>query len=167
MNKALDYGVESSTVLDQVASTVSQNPSPAFTDSARIADLLLTHLEIAEARQVPTDLFEFINDILVSTYPPEPRNKVTSIWLLRSLTRVIGACPQELALQLFEIIRDGVAVWVTDSFSVFNREEYDDEVRCAFCAETAGSLILIDTRLFPSTRRRCSAFNRYHITSRF
>jgi hypothetical protein len=128
MNKALDYGVDCSTVLDQVATTVSQNPTPAFTDSARIADLLLTHLEISDARQVPSGLFDFVNDTLQSTYPPEPRNKVTSSWLLRSLTRIIDACPAELALNLFETIRDGISFWISDSYEVFTEREYEDEV---------------------------------------
>jgi hypothetical protein len=128
VDKALDYGVDSSTVLDHVASALSQNPTPAFTDSARIADLLLTHLEISDARQIPGGLFDFVNDTLLSTYPPEPRNKVTSSWLLRSLTRAIDACPAELALNLFETIQDGVSFWVSDSYEVFTDREYEDEV---------------------------------------
>jgi len=64
MNKAFDYGIDASTVLDHVASTLSQNPTPAFTDSDRIADLLLTRLEIGDARQIPGGLFglTFIGD---------------------------------------------------------------------------------------------------------
>lgn len=128
INKALDYGVDSFAVLDHVASTISRNPNPAFTDSARVADLLLKYLEISDARQIPAALFEFVNDTLLSTYPPEPRNKITSSWLLRSLTRVVDACSAELVLSLFEIIQDGLSVWVSDSYSIFTLDEYEYEV---------------------------------------
>lgn len=128
-NKALDYGVDSSVVLDHVATIVAQNRTPAFTDSARVADLLLTHLEVNDTRQIPGVLFDFVNDTLHSTYPPEPRNKITSIWLLRSLTRAIDACPTELALSLFDTIQDGVSLWISDSYDVFTEQEYEDEVQ--------------------------------------
>jgi hypothetical protein len=128
VNKALDYGVDCSTVLDQVAFTISRNPTPAFEDAARIADLLLTHLDISDARQMPSELFDFVNDVLHSTYPPEPRNKITSSWLLRSLTRAIDACPVEFALNLLEAVQDGVSLWISDSYRVFTEQEYEDEV---------------------------------------
>src|ERR1700733_4945004 len=136
VNKALDYGVDCSIFLDQVAFTISQNPTPAFEDSARIADLLLTHLDISDARQMPSGLFDFVNDILHSTYPPEPRNKITSSWLLRSLTRAIDACPVEFALNLLETIQDGVSLWISDSYNVFTEQEYEDEV-----------MLMIDSRV--------------------
>jgi len=137
VNKALDYGVDCSTVLDQVAFTISQNPTPAFEDSARIADLLLTHLDISDARQMPSGLFDFVNDTLHSTYPPEPRNKITSSWLLRSLTRAIDACPIEFALNLLETIQDGVSLWISDSYDVFTEQEYEDEVMSLIDSEVS------------------------------
>lgn len=132
INKALDYGVDSFAVLDHVACAISQNLNPAFADSARVADLLLKYLEIGDARQIPSSLLEFVNDTLLSTYPPEPRNKVTSSWLLRSLTRIIDACPAELALNLFETIQDGLSVWVSDSYTVFSLDEYEYEVKSQY-----------------------------------
>jgi hypothetical protein len=116
-------------VLDQVACILSQNPTPAFADSARIADLLPTHLEIGEARYISGGLFNFANDTLLSTYPPQPRNKITSIWLLCSLTCAIDACPAELALNLFETIQDGLSLWISDLYEVFTDREYEDEVK--------------------------------------
>jgi hypothetical protein len=137
INKALDYGVDCSMVLDQVAFTISQNPTPAFEDSARIADLLLTHLDISDARQMPSGLFDFVNDILHSTYPPEPRNKITSSWLLRSLTRAIDACPVEFALSLLDTVQDGVSLWISDSYHVFTEQEYEDEVKSMICSRVS------------------------------
>lgn len=134
INKALDCGIDSCLVLDHVASSVAQNVNPAFTDSARIADMLLTRLEINDTRQIPRGLFQFVNDTLLATYPPEPRNKVPSSWLLRTLTRVIDSCPKDLLLNLIGIIQDGVSVWVSDSYTVFDVEEYEDEVCPNFTA---------------------------------
>ena len=165
MNKALDYGVDSSTVLDQVACTLSQNPTPAFADSARIADLLLTHLEIGEARQIPGGLFDFANDTLLSTYPPEPRNKVTSSWLLRSLTRAIDACPAELALNLFETIQDGLSLWISDSYEVFTDREYEDEVKLKMNSHV-NNADFKPNRLYPCTKQFYSVFNYSHGLSR-
>ena len=86
-------------------------------------------MEIGEACQISGVLFDFANDTLLSTYPPEPRNKITSIWLLHSLTRTIDACPVELALNLFETIQDGLSLWISDLYEVFTDREYEDEVK--------------------------------------
>lgn len=146
--------MDSSVVLDLVASAVSQNPMPAFTDSARVADLLLTRLEMDETRQMPGGLFGFVNDTLLATYPPEPRNKVTSSWLLRSLTRTIDACPYELRKNLFDTIQDGISVWVTDAYLVFKKEEeYEDEVNVLGLLFVVFPNSFLENRSPRSTRR--------------
>lgn len=128
VNKALDYGIDASTVLDRVAEIVSENPCPAYASSTRVADLLLTHLDMADARQLPSYIFDFVNDTLQSTYPPEPRNKVTSIWMIRSLIRVVDACPVELRLNLLETLQEGISLWISDEFHVFNEDEYTGDL---------------------------------------
>ncbi|KAI0927050.1 hypothetical protein AcV5_007689 [Taiwanofungus camphoratus] len=128
MDKALDHGIDSVSVIDHVASAISLNDTPTLSSSTRIADLLLSHLEICEARQIPSDVLEFVNNTLVSTYPPEPRNKVTSMWLMRSLTRIIDACPQELYLNLFDLIQEGLRIWIADEYEVFTAEEYSMDI---------------------------------------
>ncbi|KAH7921313.1 hypothetical protein BV22DRAFT_1132369 [Leucogyrophana mollusca] len=128
MNKALDYGIDASSVLDHVAEIVSRNPCPAFASSTRVADLLLGHLEMPDARQLPSYVFDFVNDTLLSTYPPEPRNKVTSVWLIRSLTRVVDGCPSELCMSLLETLQDGMATWISDDYHVFTEDEYTFDV---------------------------------------
>ncbi|KAG2342195.1 hypothetical protein BDR05DRAFT_964509 [Suillus weaverae] len=128
VNKALDYGIDASTVLDRVAEIVSENPCPAYASSTRVADLLLTHLDMADARQLPSFIFDFVNDTLQSTYPPEPRNKVTSIWMIRSLIRVVDACPAELRLNLLEALQEGISLWISDEFHVFNEDEYTGDL---------------------------------------
>ncbi|KAG1822871.1 uncharacterized protein BJ212DRAFT_1331086 [Suillus subaureus] len=128
VNKALDYGIDASNVLDRVAEIVSENPCPAYASSTRVADLLLTHLDMADARQLPSYIFDFVNDTLQSTYPPEPRNKVTSIWMIRSLIRVVDACPAELRLNLLETLQEGISLWISDEFHVFTEDEYTGDL---------------------------------------
>lgn len=128
VNKALDYGIDASAVLDRVAEIVSENPCPAYASSTRVADLLLTHLDMADARQLPSYIFDFVNDTLQSTYPPEPRNKVTSIWMIRSLIRVVDACPVELRLNLLETLQEGISLWISDAFHVFDEDEYSGDL---------------------------------------
>ncbi|THG99683.1 hypothetical protein EW026_g2706 [Hermanssonia centrifuga] len=128
MDRALDYGVDSITVVDQVAAAISAHHSPTHVSSTRIADLLLSHLDITDARHIPTGLFEFINDTLVSTYPPEPRNKVPSIWLLRTLTRTMDACPVEFAETLLELVQDGLCLWISDEYQSLDHSEYAMDV---------------------------------------
>ncbi|KAG1745909.1 uncharacterized protein EDB91DRAFT_1236218 [Suillus paluster] len=145
VNKALDYGIDASAVLDRVAEIVSENPCPAYASSTRIADLLLTHLDMADVRQLPSYIFDFVNDTLQSTYPPEPRNKVTSIWMIRSLIRV------ELRLNLLETLQDGISLWISDEFHVFTEDEYTGDLLPLYQTSLVGiqelprSLYVLDT----------------------
>lgn len=125
MDRALDEGIDSIAIVDRVASAISEQHSPTSLSSTRIADLLLSHLDIAKASTTPRDLFEFINDTLVSTYPPEPRNKVPSIWLLRTLTRTMDTCPTELLEDMLRMVQGGISLWVSDEYSSLDRREYD------------------------------------------
>ncbi|KAG0704222.1 hypothetical protein DFH29DRAFT_912360 [Suillus ampliporus] len=151
VNKALDYGVDASTVLDRVAEIVSENPCPAYASSTRVADLLLTHLDMADVRQLPSYIFDFVNDTMQSTYPPEPRNKVTSIWMIRSLIRVVDACPVELRLNLLDTLQEGISLWISDEFHVFNEDEYTGDVLPLYQTSLLGiqelprSLYVLDT----------------------
>ncbi|KAF8842180.1 hypothetical protein BDN67DRAFT_995787 [Paxillus ammoniavirescens] len=124
MNKANDSGVDEISVLDHVAEQVAQSPCPAFASSIRVADLILSHCEMGDARQLPCNIFDFVNDTLLSTYPPEPRNLKPCMWLIASLTRVVDACPVDFRLNLLEMIQDGVSTWLSDEYRVFTQEEY-------------------------------------------
>ncbi|KAG8214607.1 hypothetical protein J3R82DRAFT_9677 [Butyriboletus roseoflavus] len=124
MNKANDNGMDAMVVLNHVASVVAQSPCPAFASSTRIADLLLSHCEMDDIRELPTNVFELVNDTLLSTYPPEPRNLKPSMWLITSLTRAVDTCPADLRLSLLEATQDGVSAWLSDEYRVFTRVEY-------------------------------------------
>ncbi|KIJ62575.1 hypothetical protein HYDPIDRAFT_176396 [Hydnomerulius pinastri MD-312] len=128
MNKANDNGVDAISVLDHVAEVVARTPCPAFASSTRVADLLLSQCEMGDARQLPCNVFEFVNDTLLSTYPPEPRNLKPSMWLLASLTRLVDACPVELRLDLLESIQDGISTWLSDEYCAFSQDEYTFDV---------------------------------------
>lgn len=122
MEKGLDVGSDAVSVLDYVAEAISQSPISA--SSMRIADSLLTHLEMSEARQVPDAIFAFVNDTLLSTYSLESRNNTTSMWTVRSLTRALDGCPSGLRSNLVQVIEDGLSVWLTDEDETLSQEEY-------------------------------------------
>ena len=124
MNKANDNGTDAMMVLDHVAGVISRSPCPAFASSTRVADLLLSHCEMGDIRELSTNVFELVNDTLLSTYPPEPRNLKPSMWLIASLTRAVDGCPVDLRLSLLEAIQDGVGAWLSDEYRVFTRDEY-------------------------------------------
>jgi hypothetical protein len=124
MNKANDNGTDAMVVLDHVAGVIARSPFPAFASSTRVADLLLSHCEMDDIRELSTNVFELVNHTLLSTYPPEPRNLKPSMWLIASLTRAVDGCPVDLRLSLLEAIQDGVGAWLSDEYRVFTRDEY-------------------------------------------
>ncbi|KDQ62518.1 hypothetical protein JAAARDRAFT_203629 [Jaapia argillacea MUCL 33604] len=131
IGRAHDYGFDPATVLDQIAQMISsamwQNPLFS-TPSTRVADMLLGHLDITEARSVPADLFQLVNDSLLTSYPSEPRNKVTCMWLIRSLARAIDTCPVELLVGVLEIVQEGVSMWIADECKDSTDEEYSFDI---------------------------------------
>jgi hypothetical protein len=128
VDRALDYGVDSISVLDHVAALITGKPSLSSANATRVSELLLCNLDIADARSLPSALFELINDTLVNTYPPTTPNKVPSLWLLRTLTRSIDACPVELLEQLLEILQEGMCQWILDEQCVLTGDEYGMDV---------------------------------------
>ncbi|KAI1790163.1 hypothetical protein LXA43DRAFT_523662 [Ganoderma leucocontextum] len=128
MDAALDHGIDATTLVDQIAGVIATNHSPSTPSAVRVADLLLSNVEIADARQVPMEVLEFTNDTLNSAYPPAPRHKVMCMWFVRSLTRVIDACPQELCFSMLELLVDGLRAWIGDDFQVCTEEEYAADI---------------------------------------
>ncbi|KAA1469740.1 hypothetical protein DENSPDRAFT_816901 [Dentipellis sp. KUC8613] len=128
IDRSMDEGVDSMRVIDHVAGIISSMHIPTSTSSTRVADLLVASVDISEAMDIPGTLLEFVNDTLVSTYPPEPRNRLVSRWLLRSLARLVDACPTSLLRHVLEIIQEGMATWISDEYTVFTYEEYEVDV---------------------------------------
>jgi hypothetical protein len=115
-SKALDHGVESSSVLDGIASFVScfQTPGAAPGASTRLVDLLFTNLEAPEMRDLPLNVLELASETMKATYPPEPMNYQVSMWMVRSLAVVVEHCPLEFCLKLLQTIQEGLSSWLAD-----------------------------------------------------
>jgi hypothetical protein len=83
------------------------------------ATLLLSYLD------APSDtpaLLGFVNDTLVSTYPPEPQNNVASMWLIRAAMRVVDTCPVKRLCEVVGSLQDGLSVWVADQHQVLTHK---------------------------------------------
>ena len=128
IDRALDYGVDSISVVDHVASTIMPLGTLSLLSSTRISDLLLSHLDIADARTLPQALCELVNETLDNSYPPSEQNKLPMIWLLRTLTRTLDACPVELVEQLLDSVQDGLRRWISDENEVMTEQEYGLDV---------------------------------------
>lgn len=128
IDRALDYGVDSPTVLDQVCSAIAAQKGGVVSSLIRVADLLLSHLDISEVRCLPEELFEVVNNVLLRSYPPPSDDVVPSMWLIRSLTRSMDTCPVTVSRGLLEKIQDGLAVWISDEFNALSSEDYSFNV---------------------------------------
>ncbi|KAH9999591.1 hypothetical protein BJV74DRAFT_158676 [Russula compacta] len=124
--RVLDDGADTTRVLDHLAGTIASTHIPTGASATRAAELLLSHLETP-----PSDapaLLGFANDTLVSTYPPEPQNKVASMWLIRTATRVVDACPVRKLREVVGALQEGLSVWVADQYRALTAEEYAFDV---------------------------------------
>lgn len=95
-----------------------------------MADYLLSAFDktIDRCTSLPSAFIDLIHDILSTSYPPPPRNKVVAIWLLRSLVSVISNCPSDLVVELLENLLEGLVIWITDDCELFTDEEYTSEI---------------------------------------
>ncbi|KAI0071505.1 hypothetical protein K474DRAFT_1776139 [Panus rudis PR-1116 ss-1] len=126
LTKASDDGADSLTVLDHIASKLLADHSLTNSTMTQAADILLSKLDITIALDLPSDFFEFINDTLVSSYPPHPQNLVKSIWLLRTLTNVIGMCPSDLVFDAVILMQEGLSSWISDQYNYLSEEYAED-----------------------------------------
>lgn len=126
LTRVLDDGGETTRVLDHLAGTIASTHIPTGASATRAAELLLSHLE--SPPDAPA-LLGFVNDTLVSTYPPEPQNKVASMWLIRAATRVVDTCPVKKLREVVGALQEGFSVWVADQYRVLTAEEYAFDVR--------------------------------------
>lgn len=138
MDRALDSGHDSIEVVDSIARIVAPHGSLSVLSSTRISDLLLSHLDISDARVVPVSLCELVNDTLDSAYPPVEQNKLPSIWLLRTLTRTLDACPVELVEHLLECVQDGLCRWISDESQALSEKEYSLDIVSVYQTATVG-----------------------------
>ncbi|KAF7314461.1 hypothetical protein MKEN_00918900 [Mycena kentingensis (nom. inval.)] len=132
--KANDDGMEDVTVLEDAAKIIADDRSPTATAAARIADVLLCRLfgitednttpQMLPVEELPEALLELVNDILMSSYPPEKRIRQQSLWTLRTVSRAIEHCPIEYVLDLLKLLEGGLCVWLADEHQALTEAEY-------------------------------------------
>jgi hypothetical protein len=117
----LNDGGDAMHMFDHLVGTILSTHIPTGASAMQAVELMLSHLDI------PPDapaLLRFVNDMLVSTYPPEPWNKVVSMWLICATTRVVDTCPTKRFRKVVGALQEGLSMWVTDQYQVLMAEEY-------------------------------------------
>ncbi len=125
--------MDASEFIDSVATTVSQNLDPTVTSATRITDALISRVDMADVRQIPTSLVDLVNETLRTSYPPEPSNMTTSLWMVRSLVRMLETCPPELISNALNVLQEGLSLWISDEFKAFKPSDYSGDVSFAVC----------------------------------
>jgi hypothetical protein len=128
----MDYGHDSVEVLDGIAALISQHQNLCCSASTQVGDLLMSHLDMKEIREVPETLMEFVNNTMKSSYPPELGNQDISRWMIRTLTTVIEHCPTGLGSKLLEFVQEGICTWVADEREVWSADDYEYEVGLSY-----------------------------------
>lgn len=103
--------------------------------TVRIAEYLLSGLDrhIEMCGSLPVTFVELVHDIMVTSYPPHPRFRLISQWLIRSLQTVIDACPPDLLVDMLERMQEGICIWIGDECEIFSTEQYSSDVRKISC----------------------------------
>ncbi|KAG7442975.1 uncharacterized protein BT62DRAFT_972705 [Guyanagaster necrorhizus] len=128
VEKAFDYGMDASEFIDSVAANVSQSLDPTFTSATRITDAVISRVDMADVRQIPTSLVDLVSETLRMSYPPEPSNMTTSFWMVRSLVRMLETCPPELISNVLSILQEGLSLWISDEFKAFKLSDYSGDI---------------------------------------
>ena len=116
---------EATRVLDHHMGTIVSMHIPTGASAMCMAELLLSYLDS------PPDtlaLLGFVNDMLMSMYPPEPQNKVASMWLIHAAMRVMDMCPVKKLCEVVTALQEGLSDWVMDQYRVLTVEEYTFDV---------------------------------------
>lgn len=97
---ALDHGIDTPTLLSTLAHSIHSHSSASTINTTRPTDLLLSHLDLADARELPDSLMDFVGRTLCTTYPPAPsgRGVMSAMWLVRTVTGLVTACPEGLRI---------------------------------------------------------------------
>ncbi|KAK0487411.1 hypothetical protein IW261DRAFT_1447728 [Armillaria novae-zelandiae] len=128
VEKAFDYGMDASEFIDSVAAKVSQHLDPTITSVTRITDALISRVDMSDVRQMPTSLVDLLNETLRTSYPPEPSNMTTSLWMVRSLVRMLETCPPELISNVLNVLQEGLSLWISDEFKGFKPSDYSGDI---------------------------------------
>ena len=182
MNKALDYGHDSGTVLACLASTVStanQTAPTAASSCVQLVEFLMSYVSSAhdkgeEIREIPESVLELVSETMGAAYPPAPREKTQYLWAARAVREVVEKCPPVLGefMLVGDVIKgimDGVAVWIEDETEVWSLEEleYDVSVFLCFAFKGCGELTCVVAAgcsalsIHSCAYTRATGYNRY------
>ncbi|KAL5512693.1 hypothetical protein ACEPAG_2959 [Sanghuangporus baumii] len=122
--------VDAPEVLEMVVSHIDQQRIISLNSALRVADYLFEMLKkhIENCSELPLDVIDLVHEVLLTSYPPEPRSKVDANWLLRSVQSCISNCPANLIIELLERLHDGLCAWFSDECALFSSEEYSREI---------------------------------------
>lgn len=121
--------LDSACVLDEVASVLMDYCKCPIAPSTRVADLILSSVDFAEAKSLPDSILDFVNDTLVSTYPVSSTDAVPSLWLMRSLTRILDTCPLDMLLDVLKGMKRGLCTWISDHRKTLTLDDWSMDVR--------------------------------------
>ena len=152
VNKALDYGHDSGTVLACLASTVlnaNQAAPTAASSCVQLVEFLMSHISGAhdkgeEMREIPESVLELVNETMGAAYPPAPREKTRYLWASRAVMEVVEKCPpvlgeSTLVGDVIKGVMEGVAVWIEDETEAWSVEDLEYDVRIFFVSLDAES----------------------------
>lgn len=127
MNRGMDYGYDPIPIVDSIASRIQQKCNPTFTSLGRVADMLIISVFEAfrDISELPEALMDFVVDTLNQSYPPSPSTVFSSMWMIRSLRRLLDFCPGHLCLHLLETLQEPFVRWISDEMSALV-DSYDD-----------------------------------------
>ncbi|TFK69534.1 hypothetical protein BDN72DRAFT_959500 [Pluteus cervinus] len=116
IGKGLDCGNDTLTVLDNVAEIIQRHRGGNnILASARVADLLLSQVDLTDVQDSPKALVEYTGEVLVTTYPPHDSNNLWTMWLIRSVVQAIGAASSPVLDEILQTWQDGLWLWITDA----------------------------------------------------
>ena len=128
VEQARRSNVDPTSVLEKVAQDLTQEACLQTCQTIRIADLLLSHIELTEAPSIPMAVLDFVDDVLHSSYPPTPPQMVPCLWLIRSITPLIDACPWTLVDRLLEGLQGSLCAWISDEQVAITQRDYSFDV---------------------------------------
>lgn len=120
---AATVGRDCSNLLDDIASAI---PRGVFTPL--VADALINKLELDELREVPIHLFEQVDAAMRAAYEATESDCIPAIWVIRSITQMVGACPKELFVDMLVTMQDGLFCWLADENGRLGEDDYNAEV---------------------------------------
>ncbi|PFH53300.1 hypothetical protein AMATHDRAFT_137672 [Amanita thiersii Skay4041] len=128
INKALDHGSDAVTVVNDVATSLMQIlnwRTAAEVPFVRATDSLLSRWTLDDSPELPIELLNLVNQVLLGNYPPMPDMKQYLRWLLRTLAKAIESCvTKDFAEVIVTTLRHSVSLWISDNNKEYSEDEW-------------------------------------------